>query len=134
MCNFNSCQSGYESGDHNALYDLLNRMKDAFFEERAAIKKMDEEKLRESGCRISDLFSEMTFYMSRVEDFPQVHLQQAAEMLRQARLVRDENSRLLKNALDRTGSAIKKSNTGMQAARNYNGYEPVKELFIKKNC
>ncbi len=131
---FTSCQSEYEHNNYDALYNLLERLREAFLKERAAIEMMNEEELRECGSMISGLFGEMTCYMGRVDKLPQAELKQAAEMLRETRLIRDENNVLLKKALKRTGAAIKNNCTGLQAAKSYHKQEPVKDLFIKKNC
>ena len=117
-----------------ALNDLFDRMKEAFSKERAAIINMDEDNLRKNGVLITDLFCQMVYFMNRAHLFEPAALQGAAKKLSEVRCLREENSRLLQEALKETGLKIKQNSAHFQAARVYEAQGIKKALFIKKDC
>ncbi len=113
---------------------VLENLKNAFLEERVAIESMDQEKLREIGDTISALFSDLSSIMHSIEAYPQGKVQETASLLREARLLRDENSRLLDHKYYSTGSAVKESSLHLRAIKAYYKEDNRSELFLKKNC
>ncbi len=113
---------------------VLSSLKKAFIEERAAIESMDQDKLREIGDRISTLFSDLSLLMPSIEAYSHDKVKEVASLLREARLLRDENSRLLDQKFYSTGSAVKENNLHLRAIKAYYREDSRSELFLKKNC
>lgn len=113
---------------------IMTSLKDAFIEERAAIESMDQERLREIGDIISALFSDLASLMPSIKAYPQDKVKEAASLLREARLLRDENSRLLDKRFCYTGSAVKENRLHLRAIKAYYREDSRSELFLKKNC
>jgi hypothetical protein len=118
----------------NEPAEVLGSLKDAFLEERAAIESMDQEKLRNVGDTISALFSQLSSLMPSIEAYPHEKVREAASLLREARLLRDENSKLLDQKFYSTGSAVKENRMYLQAHKAYYREDSRSELFLKKNC
>lgn len=116
------------------LEDLLSQMEKAFLEERANISPLNEEGLSKAGEKISALFEEMALFEKEVRVCPKTKLAPLTEKLRQVRLLREENTRLLQKALEDTGLEIKQSDAYRQAAKLYQGQEITKDLLLKKDC
>ena len=131
-CNNNKITSGSITPGDPA--QVLTSLKDAFIEERAAIESMDHEKLRNVGDKISALFSNLSSLMPSIEAYPHDKVQQAASLLREARLLRDENSKLLDKKFYSTGRAVKETSLHLRAHKAYYREDNRSELFLKKNC
>ncbi len=113
---------------------VLASLKNAFIEERAVIESMDQDKLREIGDKISALFSQLSTLMPSIETYSHDKVQEAASLLREARLLRDENSRLLDKKFYSTGNAVKENRLHLRAIKAYYREDSRSELFLKKNC
>jgi hypothetical protein len=113
---------------------IMTSLKDAFIEERAVIEMNDQERLQKIGDTISVLFSQLSTLMQVIEAYPQDIVQESASLLREARLLRDENTRLLDEKFYSTGSAVKESRLHLRAIKAYYRDDSRSELFLKKNC
>ncbi len=127
----------HEPASRPAGYEVIirniNSLKGAFLEERQAIDNFDQDLLRTAGDRIAVIFQELTEQMETISSFPADQVSQAARLLAEARLLREENSRLLLELYHSTGSRIKTGAAGKQALRSYH-HEKPEALFLKKNC
>jgi hypothetical protein len=116
------------------IVQVMKSLKDAFKDERAAIESMDQEKLRQISDTISALFTCLSSMMLSLEKYSHEKVQKAASLLREARLLRDENSRLLDKKFYSTGCAVKEGRLHLRAIKAYHREDKRSELFLKKNC
>ncbi len=120
--------------DISAVNHFLFLLDAALEEERRAINELEEESLQRCGSAIQSLLEQLTASLPARDSLLPEQAEELQQAIGKVKQKREDNRRLMEEAIQDTGRAVGKAAAGRKILKAYYTTDSRAEIFLKKKC